>query len=827
VICHPAFPVEPWCLRATFLDLDVLAQSESLFALANGHLGWRGTLDEGEPAGLPGAYLAGVFELRPLHQAEAGFGYPEAGQTIVGVTDGTLVRLTVDGEPFDVRRGVLHSHEQVLDLRAGTLRRTADWSSPAGRRVLVRSERLVSLTQRSLGAVRWSVRAVDGPVAVVVQSELVVTPPPPAAGADPRTGAALTDPLVAQSHAVADGGARLLHRTRLSGLLVAAGSWHDVTGPAGTRTDVACTPDVGRATVTATLAAGEQVELTKLVAHAWSGARTGPALGDEVDAELVTARRTGWDGLRTAQRRYLDDFWSRADVVLEGDDELQQAVRIALFHVLQAGARAESRAIGAKGLTGPGYDGHTFWDTEIFVLPVLDHVAPQASAQALRWRHATLPMARERARVLGLAGAAFPWRTIRGEECSGYWPAGTAAFHVGADIAHAVLRYVLASGDTAFEATIGLDLVVETARLWASLGHHDGRGGFRIEGVTGPDEYSALVDNNLYTNLMARQNLRAAARLARTHPQRAGTLGVTATETAAWDAAASAVLVPRDERLGIHLQDDAFGDHERWDFAGTPAEDYPLLLHHHYVELYRRQVVKQADLVLAMQLCGSAFTDEEKRRNVDYYEAITVRDSSLSAAPQAVLAAEVGHLALALDYLAEASLVDLHDLQHNTRDGLHLAALAGSWTALVVGFGGMRDDGATVSFTPRLPPSTTRLAFSVAISGHRLALDVTPARTRYTLLTGPPVTILDHGTPVTLERQVPVRRPPAPARSLPPPVQPHGRAPVSRAARADPTPRAEDLGQDVEPYRARRVVRRLGGAPEPDAAPLRQTGTPS
>lgn len=780
MIGHPAFPVEPWCLRATFLDLDVLAQSESLFALANGHLGWRGTLDEGEPAGLAGAYLSGVFELRPLHQAEAGFGYPEAGQTIVGVTDGTLVRLTVDGEPFDVRRGVLHRHEQVLDLRAGTLSRTADWTSPAGRRVVVTSERLVSLTQRGLGAVRWSVRAQDGPVRVVVQSELVVSAPAPAAGADPRTAAALTDPLVAQSHAVADRGVRLLHRTRRSGLLVAAGTWHDVVGPAGTRTDVASTPDVGRATVTAVLAAGEQVGLTKLVAHAWSGTRTGPALVDEVDAALVVARRAGWDGLAGAQRRYLDDFWGRADVVLTGDDELQQAVRIALFHVLQAGARAGSRAIGAKGLTGPGYDGHTFWDTEIFVLPVLDHVAPDASAHALRWRHATLPLARERARVLGLDGAAFPWRTIRGEECSGYWPAGTAAFHVGADIAHAVLRYVVASGDTGFEATVGVDLVVETARLWASLGHHDGRGGFRIEGVTGPDEYSALVDNNVYTNLMARQNLTAAVRLARAHPQRAASLGVADAEPAVWEAAAAAMVVPRDERLAIHPQDDAFCDHERWDFTRTPATDYPLLLHHHYVELYRRQVVKQADLVLAMQLCGGAFTDEEKRRNVDYYEAVTVRDSSLSAAPQAVLAAEVGHLELALDYLGEASLVDLHDLQHNTRDGLHLAALAGSWTALVVGFGGMRDDGATVSFSPRLPPGTTRLAFSVAIGGHRLAVDITPARTRYTLLSGPGVTIRDHGTPLGLQPGVPAHRPAAAARSLPAPHQPAGRAPVHR-----------------------------------------------
>ena len=226
-------------------------------------------------------------------------------------------------------------------------------------------------------------------------------------------------------------------------------------------------------------------------------------------AALAEARHTGWDGLLESQRAYLDDFWNRADVELDGDIELQQAIRFALFHTLQAGARAEQRAIGAKGLTGPGYDGHTFWDTERFVLPVLTYTAPRAAADALRWRHSTLELARERAHQLGLEGAAFPWRTIRGQECSGYWPAGTAAFHIGADIADAVVRYQNATGDDAFERGPGLELLVETARFWRSLGHHDAQGRFRIDGVTGPDEYSAIADNNVYTNLMAQRNLRS------------------------------------------------------------------------------------------------------------------------------------------------------------------------------------------------------------------------------------------------------------------------------------------------------------------------------
>ena len=271
-------------------------------------------------------------------------------------------------------------------------------------------------------------------------------------------------------------------------------------------------------TVAANLAVGETLRVVKFLAYAWSSQRSLPALRDEVVAALAEARHTGWEGLVEAQRAYLEAFWGHADVELEGDPELQQAVRFGIFNTLQAGARAERRAIGAKGLTGTGYDGHTFWDTERFVLPVLTYTAPSAAADALRWRHSTLDLARERAAQLGLAGAAFPWRTIRGHECSGYWPAGTAAFHIGADVADAVIRYQAATGDEEFEHDVGLELLVETARLWRSLGHYDPQGRFRIDGVTGPDEYSALADNNVYTNLVAQRNLRAAADAVARHP---------------------------------------------------------------------------------------------------------------------------------------------------------------------------------------------------------------------------------------------------------------------------------------------------------------------
>ena len=547
MITHPSFTVEPWAITEDALDLEVLAQSESVFALSNGHIGLRGNLDEGEPFGLPGTYLNGFYETRPLPYAEAGYGYPEDGQTVVNATNGKLIRLLVDDEPFDVRYGELLGHTRTLDLRAGVLRREVRWRSPSGREIEVRTTRIVSFAQRSVAAVRYEVRPTDGrSLRVVAESELVANEPGSMQSGDPRAAAALRAPLVAEEQEVHDLRIVLVHRTRESGLRMAAGIDHVVEDFDGLQCGAEAHPDLGRVWLTAETGPDQRLVFTKFIAYGWSSQRSLPSVRDQVAAAVASAKRAGWDALVDSQREFLDDFWEHADVEIEGDGELQQAVRFALFHTLQAGARAERRAIPAKGLTGPGYDGHVFWDTETFVLPVLTYTHPAAVADALRWRHATLDLAKERASQLQLRGAAFPWRTIRGMECSAYWPAGSAAFHINADIADAVIRYLRATHDSEFEAGAGLELLVETARLWRSLGHHDHAGAFHIDGVTGPDEYSAIVDDNVYTNLMAEQNLRVAADFAARHPDAARALGVDEEEIADWRDAASDMHVPFD-----------------------------------------------------------------------------------------------------------------------------------------------------------------------------------------------------------------------------------------------------------------------------------------
>jgi alpha,alpha-trehalose phosphorylase len=786
VIGADIFPVEPWSVREPELHLELLGQTESIFALSNGHIGLRGNLDEGEPSGAPGTFLNSFYEVRPLPYAESAYGNPEAGQTMINVTNGKVIRLLVDDEPFDVRYGKLVRHERVLDLRDGVLRREVEWVSPAGQGVRIHSERLVSFVQRSVAAILYEVEPLGDAARIGVQSELVANEPVPEETNDPRAAAALRAPLVSEHHGHHRLRASLVHRARASGLQMAAGIDHVVEGPEGTVTAAESEPDLGRLTVSTELKPGQKLRIVKFIAYGWSSQRSRPWLRDQVDLSLAAAKRTGWAGLRQVQREYLDDLWGRADIQLEGDPALQQAVRFALFHVVQAAVRAEQRAIPAKGLTGSGYDGHTFWDLEAFTLPVLTYVAPAAARDALSWRHATIDLAEARARELGLAGVTFPWRTIRGQECSGYWPASTAAFHINADIADAVRRYLAATGDEEFEQGPGLELLVATARLWLSLGHHDAASGFRIDRVTGPDEYTALTDNNVYTNLMAARNLAVAANVAARHPTQAAELGVDEEEIARWRDAADAIIIPVDADLNVTPQCEGFTRYRKWDFEATSPDDYPLLLHFHNYLLYSSQVVKQADLVFALYLCGDRFDSEQKARDFDYYERITVRDSSLSAAIQAIVAAEVGHLELAYDYFRETAFIDLRDIAFNTRNGVHIAALAGTWLAAVAGFGGMRDYGETLSFAPRLPSRLARLSFGLLYRGRRLRVHVRADAAQYELHDGEPLELLHHGEQLTVAVQSPQTRPLPPTPTRPAPRTTPGRSPLFAAPTRGP-----------------------------------------
>jgi alpha,alpha-trehalose phosphorylase len=740
------------------------AALESVFALGNGYLGVRGAPEEGTPAYDGGMVLNGFYESWAIAYPEDAYGLARTGQTIVAPPDGSIVRLFADGEPLDVTAG---RARRVLDMRAGVLRREVELETAGGARLRVRSRRLASLVRRNLVAIDYEVTALAGAAEVVLSSELRPHEEA-AADNDPRRHKGFAerplDPLAAETL-----GPRvvLTLATRRSGLTLACGMHNDFDGARSVTTSV--DGEAARVVGGARLAAGGSLRLRKYVAYHWTAEAAPGGMAARAHRTLDRAEREGYEAVERAHSERVEAFWARSDVEVHGAPEVQRAVRFNLFQLLQASARTDGLGVPAKGVSGRGYEGHYFWDAEIYVLPFLIHANPEWAKSLLRMRCAMLPAARRRAEEVGHRGALFPWRTIDGQEASAWYAAGTAQYHINADVAYAMHHYNRVSGDLKFLLEQGADVLVETARFWIELGFFSERqdGAFCIHAVTGPDEYTTVVDDNAYTNLMAKENLEVATRVLewlaaaepRAHAELVRRTGLTGAEVEGWCRAAERMHVPRDEQLGIVLQDARFLERKRWDFEGTPREKHPLLMHFHPLELCRHQVIKQTDVVLATYLVGHHFSAEEKRRTFDYYDPLTTGDSTLSECIQSVMASEVGYAEEALRYFRAAATVDLEDLHGNTKDGIHVASCGGTWLALVAGFGGLRDFDGEVRFAPQLPAEWDGLRFRIEVRGQRIEVDIRHAATTYRLLEGAGLLIEHEGRPVRLRPGVPVLLP--------------------------------------------------------------------
>jgi alpha,alpha-trehalose phosphorylase len=560
------------------------------------------------------------------------------------------------------------------------------------------------------------------------------------------------------------------YRCANSKMTLACGTRHHIETACqfGVKTDVGA--DLAKTVFTVRATPGSPIKITKLVAYHSSNGVPAEELADRCSRTLERAEADGIEQIVAEQRNWLDDFWVNSDVEIRGDDAAQQALRWNLFQLAQASARTQEQGIAAKGVTGGGYDGHYFWDTEVYVAPFLSYTMPEAARKLIRFRWQMLDAARQRAREMSQVGALYPWRTISGEEASAYYAAGTAQYHINAAVVLALRRYLEASGDIDFLSHEGAEILVETARLWVDLGFYAQNGArtFHIHRVTGPDEYTTVVNDNFYTNVMARFNLRYAARtvrfLAEWNPDAFAALcrntDLDLQELDDWDAAADAMFVPFDEELGINPQDSEFLELEPWDWETTPPEDFPLLLHYHPLVIYRHQVLKQADVVLAMFLRSERFPIEQKRRNFDFYDPITTGDSSLSACVQAVVAAEVGYEDLALEYFTRALYLDLCDSHGNTTDGVHVANAGGVWAGIVNGFAGMVEQGNYVEFTPRLPKTWDGISFRLQRHGSTLLVDLDPDGVTITVLggSGVPVRVGDDVTLVTVDEPLRIDR---------------------------------------------------------------------
>jgi len=768
----PIYPYNEWEIIEENFNIQNNYRNETIFFVGNGYLGFRGNFEEGlcelKGNGLNGTYINGFYDTEVIKYGEIGYAFPEKGQTMLNVTNSKIIKLFIEDEEFDMQRGKLEEYKRVLSLQEGVLSRRLIWCSPKGKKVKICTHRIVSLENKHQAVISYEVTPLNFSGNIRLVSELDGNVTNITVENDPRVGSGIKGRVLSvQKKQLEIDGGLIVQKTKNSALSLACA----MSNLLETKNKYTIKPiEEEMAIKTEFIIEAEvhqSIKLNKFISYITSLDCVQDKFEETIRDLICDARLCGFEGIKKKQLEYLEDFWSRTDIEIKGDLALQQGIRLNIFHLLQSVGRDGERNISAKGLSGEGYEGHYFWDTETYILPFFLYNNPQISRKLLEFRYSKLDKARERARQMThTKGALFPWRGINGEECSAYYPAGTAQYHIDADIAFAIKRYMEATEDTEFLIEYGAELLFETARLWADLGSFIPNKGnkFCINSVTGPDEYSAVVNNNCYTNLMAKVNLEYAYDVTLWMENKfplefgrlAAEIGLEKSEIVFWKIAADRMYVPYDEKLGIYLQDDSFLDRAPWDFENTPEENYPLLLHYHPLVIYRHQVCKQADLVLALLFLGDMFTKDEKRRNFDFYEKFTTHDSSLSTAIFSIIACEIGYFEKAYQYFMSTARMDLDDYHGNTKDGIHAANMAGTWMCVVNGFAGMRayEDG--LYFNSYLPEEWEGYSFKVTYKGRLIKVEVDKSGVKFELLEGNEIEITSKEKKISL-RQMKLR----------------------------------------------------------------------
>lgn len=764
----PIYPVEPWGVTEDGFQPEHNYRNETTFALSNGYIGTRGTFEESYDFdvmhGLEGNFINGFYESEPIRYGECCFGFPEVSQTMLNVPNAKTLRLFLDDEAFDMREGKLRGYRRTLHMDRATVTRELTWTSSNGKQIKLRTERLVSFADKHLMALRFEVTPLNFSGVLRFVSEL---------NANVENHTRTTNPLVdygPYGHVLLpeelradERGLFVKSRTKNTKLALACLCAQNISQD--------CTPVYAKdeshayAEYTTHAKQGEPVSIETYVAYTTSLDEGESAFEETLQASVQNAIVLGFATLVKRQKAYMGAFWSVSDVRVKGDDALQQGLRFNLFHLMQGAGRDGNTGLGAKGLSGEGYEGHSFWDTEMYALPVFTHTFPELTKRLLDYRYNALDEARARARILGHPkGALFPWRTINGKEASSYYPLGTAQYHIDADIAYAFQQYISVTGDIDFLAEKGAEVLCETARIWADVGgfaeSRDGK--YCICCVTGPDEYNALVDNNFYTNLMARENLRDALNalelLKRERPQAYEELvqkiGLEENEPALWRKIADNMYFPYDEKLGVYPQDDGFLQRKPWDDSKIAPEKRHLLFENfHPLFVFRQRMSKQADAILGLYLHDDLFRKDELKRNFDFYQTVTLHHSSLSTCIFGLLACEIGYTDLAYEYFSQSARMDLDDYHENFYAGIHAANMAGTWLSVANGFGGMRTNGGKLRFTPFLPEKWQGYAFRVEYRGAVLDIEVTPGDVVYTLMNESPIAFWHGEKKIRLTKQ--------------------------------------------------------------------------
>lgn len=690
------------------IDDQTLLVDESIYSTANGYIGVRGNFEEAYPHSIRGCYLNGFFDTHKIKYSESAYGFPEIGETMVNVLDGQSIIFLINNEKFSLENGKILEMDRSLDVENGYALRRITWQSPNDEILIFEFKRMTSFVTMELFMIHVTVTAVkfDGEVEIISSISMpevqISNPNDPRAAVDHIQPIVLTDRYIdgqmvgmTASTVNANQGVQLMCNHSLD---------FDFT--------LEERAVVGR--YKKTLKSSEVFSFDKYCIytdeHKHNRFReTGVAI-------LENVLKKSSECHFSEQKKYLDEFWSYSKIKITGDDDVEKAISFNMYQLLSSAGKDSVSQIAAKGLSGSGYEGHYFWDTEIYMLPFFTLTQPQTAKKLLKYRYLTLNKGKDRALELGhQRGVKIPWRTISGIECSSYFPAGTAQYHINADVAYAYIQYYLHTGDEEMMQSFGFEVLLETARLWLEVGHFKNNE-FRIDGVTGPDEYTAIVNNNYYTNAMAKYHLSWVVKVYNDLTNKDFNFNeqllVTDSEILKMKKASESMYLPYDQTLDIHLQDDTFLDLKQWDFVNTPKENYPLLLNYHPLTIYRHQVLKQADTILAHFLLDDV-SESTLKHSFDYYESITTHDSSLSPCVYGMMASRINDPEKAYEYFMKTIYLDLQNSHGNTKDGLHIANAGGAYLGIVYGFAGLRIKADGLHIKPTKPHKWEAYSFRI------------------------------------------------------------------------------------------------------------------
>jgi maltose phosphorylase len=744
----PLFDIDPWKLIERGFHPEHMRLSESLTSLGNGSMGMRGNFEERYSGDSHrGTYLGGVWFPDKTRVGWWKNGYPKYFGKVINAVNMIGVNVAVDGVEIDLAQLPVLDFERELDMRTGTLRRRAVVRHPKGE-VRIECERFLSIEDRRILAIRYRVTP-----SFLAEVALTAYLDGNVRNEDANYEELFWDTLE-QGQAEDSGFVSVKTRenpfdvprfaacaamhARFSGATIT--HWEPRPAYAGMR-------------LTKRVLSGRGAELEKLVAVVTSRDCEEKDLKKHALNALNAARAKGYPQLYAEHENAWVARWEGADVAIRGDDAAQQGIRFNIFQLFCTYDGSDARLnIGPKGFTGEKYGGATYWDTEAYCLPMYLSIAPEEVARnLLLYRYHQLPGAYHNARAQGLDGALYPMVTFNGIECHNEWEITFEEIHRNAAIAHAVFQYETYTGDEAYVRDYGFDVVLAIARFWVSRVHFSTRvGKYMIHGVTGPNEYENNVNNNWYTNRMAAWCLTYACDIARRFKPRWKALNLTQGEVKNFEKIAAEMYLPEDSALGIFVAHDTFLDKDLMPASAIDPADRPINQHWSWDRILRSCFIKQADTLQGLYALGHLYDLETKKRNFDFYEPMTVHESSLSPCVHAILAAEIGDIDKAVEMYRRTARLDLDNLNHDTQDGCHITSMAGSYLAISRGFAGMRTV-AGLSFRPVLPPEWSGYGFKLRYRGRVIEIDVAERGVRLRLVSGERVPLRLYDEPILLD----------------------------------------------------------------------------